>query len=73
MCRGKHFGYPDCCIKAFYAELNLSPSIPKRTRKLWGTGYIPCERCNALTEQQLIDNINLRRVCPYPFGDIVFA
>lgn len=53
---GSYYGYPVCCIDSF---LNYTK---KPTRKLQGTGYIPCENCNVkYTEKELISNINKNR------------
>lgn len=69
---GRDYGYPVCCIAEF--STHVIPRSEKEKRKLWGTGYVPCTECNErYTEQQLIDRINGKRVCPYPFGDNVFA
>ncbi len=61
---GVFFGYPPCCIREFVTDF-------KRTnRKLRGTGYIPCKKCNkTYTEQQLARRIALHRNCSIPFPD----
>ena len=60
---GEHFGYPECCIKAFltgdYSEYN-----PYN-----GTGYRPCESCEELSMKEVIIGINKNRAHPYPFPD----
>lgn len=57
---GLFFGYPECCVKQFTHDVDNG--ISTKGKKLWGTGYIPCNNCNTTkTEQQLIDNINKRR------------
>jgi len=56
--QGERFGYPDCCIAAFLANTHRGD----RSRKLCGTGYVPCAACNArYTEQELVDHIKARR------------
>lgn len=67
---GLHYGYPKCCIMEFALWFG---QIDNSHKKLWGTGYVPCAQCNRKTEQQLIDAINLNRMCPYEFGYDVFA
>lgn len=67
---GLHYGYPQCCIIEFGANLG---TVDNSHKKLWGTGYVPCDKCNTKTEQQLIEEINLNRECPYEFGYDVFA
>lgn len=63
---GKFFGFPECCIKSFYSMEHVGDC-----RKLAGTGYIPCLKCNEKTEAELIAVISKNRVCktPFPFED----
>lgn len=65
--RGKHLGYPSCCIEDF---IRLWDVWPKPKRKLDGTGYRPCAECNEnFTVSQLVENIQAKRECPTPFPD----
>lgn len=65
---GKHFGFPDCCVEEFIRDVGTNAGLTKRHRKLYGTGYIPCKKCNEhFSEQQLIANIQGARVHPVPF------
>ena len=67
---GMLFGYPSCCIRSFLEMRHLGGA----PRKLAGTGYIPCAKCNEeYTAKQLIDNINANRqpdLPPFPNGDV---
>lgn len=68
---GRVFGYPDCCIGEFCADAVLG--TPRDDiRKLHGTGYRPCLKCNDLTIQQLKANIKKNRKFPaqFPLDDI---
>lgn len=59
---GRKFGYPDCCISEFIYCIASRTIHRRETRKLAGTGYIPCYECNSkYTEQELVDNINKNR------------
>lgn len=62
---GGNYGYPQCCIDSFCSDLSdihRLMSEERGTRKLTGTGYIPCVDCNEkYTVEQLIDNINTNR------------
>lgn len=63
--QGMLFGYPDCCIEAFITLNHLGSDA----RKLNGTGFIPCAKCNhTKTEEEMIYEINLNRYLGYkPF------
>lgn len=54
---GRYFGFPECCIEDFLSR----DSAPKESRKLRGTGYTPCLKCNEKSEEELIDIINSNR------------
>ena len=59
---GLKFGYPKCCISEFNYCIASRTIRRRETRKLAGTGYIPCKECNSkYTEQELVDNINKNR------------
>ena len=60
---GKYFGFPDCCIESFYTLEHVGGP----PRKLSGTGYIPCLKCNEKTEEELIAAIQENRECKTPF------
>lgn len=56
---GLLFGYPQCCIESFLELRHLKHGI---VMKLYGTGFIPCAKCNITkTEEQLIQEINKNR------------
>lgn len=67
------FGYPICCIQSFLMMEHLGQPL----RKLNGTGFIPCHRCNEeKTEEELVAAINLARqpdLPPFPNGEIKFS
>ena len=58
---GMEFGYPPCCIGDFIlnAVSGAYATIPRR--KLHGTGYVPCAKCDKQTEDELIAIINSNR------------
>ena len=62
---GRKYGYPQCCIDSFcddLSDISKLMSEERGSRKLTGTGYIPCVDCNEkYTVEQLIDNINTNR------------
>lgn len=61
---GRYFGYPDCCIMEFleYMSTYSKGKTPRREkRKLYGTGYVPCKKCNTKSEEQLLANIDKNR------------
>lgn len=62
---GHNYGYPQCCIDSFcddLSDVSKLMSEERGSRKLTGTGYIPCVDCNEkYTVEQLIDNINTNR------------
>lgn len=61
---GKYYGFPQCCIAAFNDGLHLKDRV---SRKLSGTGYIPCSSCNKKTESELLQAIRERRIAPEEF------
>lgn len=60
---GMEFGYPPCCIGEFVIwAIKSDKEIAKRSsRKLCGTGYVPCVKCNEKSDVELIAEINERR------------
>ena len=60
---GELLGYPKCCIDAFCKEDPLT----RPDRKLHGSGYVPCCKCDNLSDGQLIDVINSNRKCDTKF------
>lgn len=66
-------GYPICCVETFIEEVkDLSKLSPERSfRKLTGTGYVPCLKCNRKSEEELIEIINKNRKIKseFPNGD----
>lgn len=62
--QGKWYGYPRCCIREYIRD-NFSDykDDTRLGRKLIGTGYIPCSKCNSkYSTQELVDNINKNRM-----------
>lgn len=66
---GEYFGYPKCCISEFVREVNtIFFDNGRLNRKLSGTGFIPCKKCNETKmEADLIQEINRNRHCPTEF------
>lgn len=58
---GVMLGYPDCCIADFLNRITGN-SVKITKRKLYGTGFVPCEHCNRTkSEKELINEINANR------------
>lgn len=71
---GRYFGYPDCCIEDFLYRVELIKALRKQglkpkppKRKLQGTGYVPCPKCNKLDAATLVRTINANRGHDKPF------
>lgn len=59
---GLKYGYPKCCISEFIYCIESRVIHLRKTRKLSGTGYIPCSKCNSkYTVNELINNIDSKR------------
>lgn len=59
---GKQFGYPTCCITEFILHIIHRSYRSRPSRKLEGSGYIPCDCCNKnYSTMELIYNINVNR------------
>jgi len=71
--RATTFGYPQCCIASFVERSRVPVNILVEmnkidTRKLDGTGYVPCALCNeSKSEVELIEVITLNRTHHKPF------
>lgn len=67
---GRYFGFPECCIDEFieYITGEKNP-FERETRKLEGTGYIPCVECNKKSVGELIDQIEKSRTYHRPFPE----
>lgn len=67
-CMGSFFGYPRCCIDAFY-------DWDKRSAysEFHGTGFIPCKECVKKPYDELLAEIQRNRICkaPFPMGTSV--
>lgn len=60
---GKYFGYPKCCVEEFLKFEHMQD-----VRKLYGTGFIPCKKCNETkSRRELKSEIARNRICPTPF------
>jgi len=77
---GLLLGFPYCCISEFITTFKNSGEKryswelrkPGEKRKLYGTGFVPCSRCNArYTSEQLIEIIDSNRKYPIPFRSFV--
>lgn len=73
---GKYYGYPSCCIYSMVSFYNRRPEdaygdyvlrTEGKRRKFFGTGFIPCSKCNKLSTRHLQIKINKQRICPKPF------
>lgn len=70
---GKFYGYPQCCVDEmlhFYTNKPEGYSGYGQfvgTRKLDGTGFIPCTQHNKLKTKHLVTLITSKRICSKPF------
>lgn len=64
---GRSFGYPECCVEFFVRECTAERYGDFKDRKLWGTGYVPCELCNEKSEDELKETIAKGRKTDVPF------
>ena len=68
--RGKYYGYPECCIKAFGRFIRPHPLQLEVTNH---GGFVPCLRCSKLIidGKIKIEDLIQNRECelPYPNGD----
>lgn len=64
---GVYLGYPSCCVDEFIQHITLGTSKTRPKRKLHGTGYVPCAKCNNKTTKELLITIASRRLCSTPF------
>lgn len=62
---GYFYGFPKCCIDEF--ALLLDECEDRSNRKLDGTGYVPCEKCNEKSEEELVSTIKSNRLYDVPF------
>lgn len=72
---GTYFGYPKCCIKEFYTDLEIGILFAnKRNRmkriKAGKNGFIPCKKHARLINKKeiTIDSLIKNRMCPTPFS-----
>jgi hypothetical protein len=63
---GKWYGYPSCCtdemLHHYTREVQKEYGESNNHRKLIGTGFIPCSKCNKMTIRQIEDKITLDRL-----------
>ena len=61
---GYAIGYSSCCIKFFHTrQLDMSELMSIRERKLSGTGFICCPKCESdCSEDELVERINSKRM-----------
>lgn len=64
---GNYFGYPECCINAFVADLQSGNS--PAARKLDNSGFIPCAECRQkiISNQAAISDLIVNRRSPLEF------
>lgn len=67
---GLHLGYPECCVESFIDDVVSGGFLTRGERKLSGTGFVPCAKCDeCMTEEQLKNKINENRKHPTTFPD----
>ena len=59
---GVYYGFPRCCIEEFVLYAESGSYLERETRKLSGTGYVPCTKCNQKSEEELVKIINDNRL-----------
>ena len=71
---GVYFGYPKCCIKEFYSDLEIGIMfVNKRNRmkrtKFAKNGFIPCKKHARLIKRKeiTIESLIKNRICTLPF------
>ena len=69
-----YFGYPKCCIKEFYSDLEIGIMfVNKRNRmkrtKFAKNGFIPCKKHARLIKRKeiTIESLIKNRICTLPF------
>lgn len=71
---GKHYGYPECCIRWFSKEriekhpLDFTPLTGKQ-EQLCGTGFIPCPACAEKVTVDTLHTLITNRECTNPFPE----
>lgn len=58
---GLQFGYPPCCVGEFIIHNIRGTWRTRKDRQFYGTGYVPCVKCNELPAEQLLAYINSNR------------
>lgn len=68
---GKWYGYPPCCIDEmlhhYTKNTDKEYGETNKHRKLIGTGFIPCNKCNKLKVSQIERKIAMNRLCSEAF------
>lgn len=64
---GDVFGYPICCIDEVVSADSWDSTRAKRN--FFGSGYVPCEKCNLAPVDDILRAITRRRKFPLPFPD----
>jgi len=71
---GTYFGYPKCCIKEFYSDLEIGimfANKKNRTLRIKASknGFIPCKKHAKLINKKQItlESLIKNRLCPRPF------
>lgn len=62
--QGRHYGYPDCCIKSFINQTNQNNITCRKKYYYCIYGFLPCFQCyEKLTNGLNIDNLMVNRKC----------
>lgn len=71
---GVYYGYPKCCIKEFFSDLEIGIMfVNKRNRmkrtKVAKNGFLPCKKHARLIKRKeiTIESLIKNRMCPTPF------
>ncbi len=71
--RGRHFGYPPCCIEWFIANRagdDITELNADQEQAHGGTGFIPCPTCAKHVTRETLQNLLTNRTCRsrFPHG-----
>lgn len=69
--QGLQFGYRQCCIGEFVIRYINNTYTDRGERKFRGTGFVPCIKCNELSEEEIINDIEKNRQVRESFRGVI--